>query len=246
MPRSLGPAAVRRRCDVSYVPDGLERHRLDLYLPAEPAGAAVVVVFHGGGLRNMSKERMAGVCRRLAAAGFVAAAPNYRLLEEAPYPAQVDDALAAVTWVGNGPAQLAGADATRPALLGASAGALLAQMVAARLGRQQVRCMVSVSGPSHLEILSVQGRHCNAVELAGPDFPPALLTHSRGDRIVPVDEARQLHRRLRELGVPAELLLYDGAGENHAIWKPTTQPPVLLDFLEARIHGFLTRHARGQ
>jgi acetyl esterase/lipase len=235
------PTAVREVLDVPYAGDGGPRHRLDLYLPGEPAGAAVVVVFHGGGLRDMSKQRMAGVCRRLAAAGFVAAAPNYRLLDDAPYPAQVEDALVAIGWVSAAPAQLAGAVAARPALLGASAGALLAQVAAARLGRQGVRCLVSISGPSHTEVLGLPAGRDNAVDLAGPDFPPALLTHSRADRIVPVDEACQLHRRLRELGVPAELLLYDGPGEDHAIWEPRIIPPVLLDFLEAKIHGFLIR-----
>jgi len=227
---------------VPYIDDGLARHLLDVHLPAEPAGAAVVMVIHGGSLRKLSKERMAGCSGQLARAGFVAVAPNYRLLDQADYPAPVDDVLAAFEWVRTGPPALGGADVSRVGVLGASAGSYLAQMMAAAVGASGLRCVVAVSGPSDVvHELPDGSRHC-PLERVSPDWPPVLITHNRNDGIVSAAHAEKLHAALGRSGVANELFLYSRSETDHGIWAPGADPPEFLDFLQQRYDAFLSRH----
>jgi acetyl esterase len=92
-----------------------------------------LIFFHGGGFVVGGLDSHDGLCRQLAAeGGFGVVAVAYRLAPEHPYPAAVDDALAAILWVGREAAAL-GLDAGRLAVGGDSAGALLAAVVTQRL-----------------------------------------------------------------------------------------------------------------
>jgi acetyl esterase/lipase len=80
--------------------------RLDLALAKRPADRLrpAVVVIHGGGWIEGDKSsfvvpRTPGNILEFAAAGFVAAAVNYRLSREAPYPAGLHDCQTAVRWL---------------------------------------------------------------------------------------------------------------------------------------------------
>jgi acetyl esterase/lipase len=232
-----------QKMTVPYMQDGDERHLLDVYLAPEPAAAPVVVVIHGGGLKALNKERMAGVSQRLADDGFCAVTPNYRLLQHAPFPAQLDDVLAVMEWIGARPYVLAKADCARVGVLGASAGAYLGQMASANLGKGRVRCLVSVSGPHGRRLLDGETRCDDTLGLIASDFPPTLITHSTKDKVVPVQHAEEFRAALEKAGIPHEALIYDHRPEtDHAIWVPETRPPVFLPFLEARIHSFLATH----
>ena len=93
-------AAPRELPDLPYVTGGSERQKLDLYLPAVPAGAParpLVVWVHGGGWEAGSRRDFPG--RMLVARGFVVASIGYRLSQEAKYPAQIEDVKAAVRWL---------------------------------------------------------------------------------------------------------------------------------------------------
>lgn len=221
--------------DVPYLDDGLERHLLDVFLPREPEGRPVVLVLHGGGLKHFSKERMSGVSRRLAEKGFGTVTPNYRLVQDAPWPAAFEDCLAAAEWLTAGPDALAGLDVSRTGVLGASAGGFLGQMLAGKLTKERVRCLVSVSGPSEVPRLGSEG----PLDLVGPDWPPTLITHNRNDRIVALRHAERLRDALEKAGVPVQAFIYGRPEEDHGIWVPETAPPVFLDFLEEKINGFL-------
>jgi len=90
----------------------------------------VVVHFHGGGwvLRNL--EVSDWLCSRVArGAQVVVVSVDYRLAPEHPFPAAVEDAVAATGWIARNAANIGG-DATRMAVMGDSAGANLAAVVA--------------------------------------------------------------------------------------------------------------------
>lgn len=91
-------------------------------------GAAVF--FHGGGWVLGGLDSHDTLCRELAArSGAVLVAVDYRLAPEHPYPAGLDDCAAATRWVAAHAAEL-GADGSRLAVVGDSAGASLAAGVA--------------------------------------------------------------------------------------------------------------------
>ena len=234
-----------QKLNIPYVENGDEGHLLDLYLPENSEGKPIVLVLHGGGLRALSKERMAGVSKRLTKFGFVVVTPNYRLIQHVPYPSQLADITLALEWMRNRPKALGRLDVSRIAVLGASAGAFLGQMFAGKLGKKRIRCLVSVSGPNDIKVQGpIKGNPC-ALDLATHEFPPTLITHNRNDQVVGVEHALIFHCRLKAAQVPVEILLYERpkrANQKlvHGIWKnPEATSPVFLDFLEKRIFAFL-------
>lgn len=73
---------------------------LDLFVPTGTGPFAVVVNIHGGGFALGSKEMLdSAVAQALLKAGIAIASINYRLSGEAPFPAAVLDAKAAVRFL---------------------------------------------------------------------------------------------------------------------------------------------------
>ncbi|WP_139811626.1 alpha/beta hydrolase, partial [Mycobacterium avium] len=94
------------------------------------AAQPVILYFHGGGYVVGSLDSHDSVCRRLAGTSdYAVLAPAYRLAPEAPFPAAVDDALAAANWLVEQASQLQ-LDASQVVVSGDSVGATLAMIVA--------------------------------------------------------------------------------------------------------------------
>jgi acetyl esterase len=106
-----------------------------LYRPV--AGPTPLVVYaHGGGWTIGSLDSHDRMCRRLAeGSGASVLALDYRLAPEYPWPASVDDTVAALGWVASAPAQLAGTNGV-VAVAGDSAGGTLAALACLRVRDQ--------------------------------------------------------------------------------------------------------------
>jgi acetyl esterase len=95
-----------------------------------------IVYLHGGGWCVGSLATYEPFCRALAnATGQIVIWVEYRLAPEAPYPAALEDTLAAWRWVSENYAEL-GADPARLSIGGDSAGGNLAAVAALSLRRQ--------------------------------------------------------------------------------------------------------------
>jgi acetyl esterase/lipase len=103
---------------------------LDAYLPADDEVHPAVVYIHGGGWRGGDKRGALHAVRGdiLIPAGVAIFAINYRLSGVAPYPAAVDDCLAAVRWIREH-ADEHNVDPDNMAVWGGSAGGHLALMM---------------------------------------------------------------------------------------------------------------------
>lgn len=126
------PAAQPARHGVEVIADVVYTgdQRLDVYRPAERSGPLpVVVYFHGGGFRAMSKDTHWLMGIAFARRGYVTVVADYRLAPRHPFPAAAQDACAAWLWAVAHVAELGG-DPTRMAVAGESAGANLAASVA--------------------------------------------------------------------------------------------------------------------
>ena len=122
------PAGIRVERDLEYARRGEQRLLLDLYLPekASESPLPVVVWVHGGGWNAGSKDRCPATF--LAADGFAVASINYRLSQEARWPAQIDDCREAIRWLRK-EAKGRGFDADHVGVWGGSAGGHLVALL---------------------------------------------------------------------------------------------------------------------
>jgi acetyl esterase/lipase len=131
--REQVPSGVRFVPDIAYRSDTGEAGLLDLAHPEDPGEdrRPALVFVHGGGWRAGSKRRPLFVLPMLqyAAQGYVTISVNYRLAQEAPFPAAVEDVKTAVRWLRVHAAEYH-VDPDRIGAYGNSAGAHLALMLA--------------------------------------------------------------------------------------------------------------------
>ncbi|WP_424138777.1 alpha/beta hydrolase [Roseomonas chloroacetimidivorans] len=153
--------------------DGEFRVPVRLYRPAAAAPGALMpclLFLHGGGWVLGSLETHDWVCRRLAReSGGCVLSVDYRLAPEHPFPAAVDDALAALRWLAREAGAL-GIDPARIALGGDSAGGNLAAVLAL-MGRD------GMAPPSIFQALLYPAVDLDVVEGGyGPRTPGMVLT----------------------------------------------------------------------
>lgn len=126
----LDPALVPQLEEVrdTTIPGGAGELRARVYRPA--AGPLpTIVFFHGGGWVIGDLDTHDLTCRTLARdADAVVVSVDYRLAPEHPFPAAIEDALAATRWVADHEAELGGAGIV--AVGGDSAGGNLSAVVA--------------------------------------------------------------------------------------------------------------------
>jgi len=120
------PEGVIVHRDLAYVSNGHERQKLDLYLPKGGRDLPLLIWIHGGAFRMGSKND--GVKTAYIAEGYAVASLDYRLSQDALFPAQIEDCKAAVRWL-RANAKSYGLDPARFAAWGPSAGGHLAAML---------------------------------------------------------------------------------------------------------------------
>jgi acetyl esterase/lipase len=77
-----------------------DAQKLDLYLPPSMSGPYPVIIWlHPGGYTGGDKEMAQSVLDCILERGYAVASMNYRLADEARFPAQIFDAKAAVRWI---------------------------------------------------------------------------------------------------------------------------------------------------
>ena len=116
--------------DLRYAADS-DSQVLDVYLPEAEGVYPVIVVCHGGGFK-FGDQAMSVIKPIFSAAterGYAVVSIDYRKSGEAPFPAALADAKAAVRWV-RANAEALGFDSENIAIWGESAGAYLSLMTA--------------------------------------------------------------------------------------------------------------------
>ncbi len=115
--------------DITYATYGTRELKLDLYRPASGHGPFPGIVFiHGGRWELGDKTEFSRQAAYLATKGYVSVSIDYRFSQEAPYPAAVYDAKAAVRWMRAHAGQYK-IDPNRIAAAGGSSGGHLAALL---------------------------------------------------------------------------------------------------------------------
>ena len=226
-------APVSRTANVSFGPG--KRDRLDIYRPRNANGVLPVIVFwHGGGWTDGKKGFYRFVGATLAQLGYVVVLPNYRVYPEVRFPSFLDDAARSVAWVEQHAAEYGG-DPHRIVLMGHSAGAHMAAMLAinhsylaqAGVDLHDIIGLIGLSGPYALapntDVLNTifsapyTTHDWQVIPYANSEVPPVLLIHGGADNLVWPSNSEDLARALRSRGVSVEVRIYPGKGHGDTV-----------------------------
>tara|TARA_A100001391_G_scaffold139233_2_gene97484 strand:- start:624 stop:1604 length:981 start_codon:yes stop_codon:yes gene_type:complete len=140
--KTVIPKAVLNKLDehldVTFAKYGDRTLELDIFRPKNaPEELPAIVCIHGGGWRKGAKINHRKVAQALAAQGYVTASIDYRLSEEATFPAHILDCKAAVRFL-RANAGKYGIDPDHIGAIGHSAGGHLAALLATSAGVEEL------------------------------------------------------------------------------------------------------------
>jgi acetyl esterase/lipase len=261
----------RSTADLAY--GDLLRQKLDVYLPSQPladkalavGGAPMVVFFYGGSWSNGDRADYRFVGEALATQGIVAVVADYRLSPEVRYPVFLQDSALATRWAFDN-AQKYGADPARIFVMGHSAGAYNAAMLAldtrwlggVGLSPAKLAGWIGLAGP--YDFLPIGDRKTR-VAFEWPDTPadsqalfhassatatsaPALLLAPLNDSLVDTQRSTVgMAQRLKSSGVRVESELFDTVSHVTIVATMASVLRSRAPVLE-RVTGFVKRNAR--
>lgn len=221
----------RPTLDVAY--GSLPRQRLDVYAPVASAPAAgwpVVVFFYGGSWTSGARADYRFVGEALAARGVLTLVADYRIHPEVRYPAFLEDSAKALAW-GLEHARALGGDPKRVFVMGHSAGGYNAAMLAldprwlAAAGHAPAELAGWIGLAGAYEFLPLGPDSPARPVFFHPDYPAgtqpidyprpdsrkAFLGVPQHDKVVsPERSTLAMAGKLRALGVPVQLKVYEG------------------------------------
>lgn len=257
-------SGITEHFDLVYVERGGEALRLDLMEPSgvDSALRPAVMCIHGGGWREGSRQGLRPLVAELARRGYVALTVSYRFAPKHPWPAQSEDVSAALAWLRENAARFR-VDRRRIGATGFSAGGQLSLMLGFRpdgeeRGDERVQAVVNYFGPTDMRSLrfsdfvndifrGLAGGGYEEKQKTYWDFSPVvhasrgdapvLTFHGTEDALVPVNQARLLHRELDRLGVPNVLDVLAGRGHGWGGDELERTKRRSLEFFDAYLKG---------
>lgn len=231
------------------------RQQLDLFRPlVDTRAVPLVVFFYGGGWTRGERASYRFVGEALAAHGVAVVIADYRLSPQVRYPQFVADCAQAVRWAFDHAADI-GADAGRLFLMGHSAGAYNAAMLAldprwlaqVGLAPQRLAGWVGLAGPyDFLPIRNPEAQIAFNWPATPPDTQPVahasaqaprslLLAAAKDDTVNPQRSTVGLARRLQAVGAPVRYQLFERVGHTGIVaalarplnWLAPVLPEVL-------------------
>lgn len=130
--------------DIVYEKKGKRELHLDHYKNHSGLVSPAIIMVHGGGWKSGDKKLMAPLASHLALKGYQCFAVEYRLSDEAKYPAAIHDVEAAVRFIKTHAKEYQ-IDPERIIILGASAGAQIATLVGC-LQEKSIHAIVNIDG----------------------------------------------------------------------------------------------------
>ncbi len=233
LPSQTLDAGVEAVKDIPYVEGTAEdKQKLDIYRPAGKSGLPVFFFLHGGAWRSGDRRLYPFFANRLVKEGFIAVIPSYRLAPKNPYPAQAEDAAAALAWTLKNIKEHGG-DPARVWVAGHSAGAHLGSLIlsdpkwleAQSVASAGVRGLLALSGIYDITILGDGGNSpifgsdrklweaASPIRFIHPGLPPVLVAYCQWDYASLPQQAESFHAALSAAGARSRLAYIPG--ENH-------------------------------
>ncbi|OXC75104.1 alpha/beta hydrolase [Caballeronia sordidicola] len=224
---AIPSSGYRKTSDIAYGSD--RRQVLDVYVPAaaSPEPRPVVVFFYGGSWQNGDRGNYLFVAQALTSRGYVAVLPDYRTYPETAFPGFVNDAAAATRWTRDHAHEFGG-DPSRLFVMGHSAGAHLAALIATdprylasqSMSKADLRGVIGLAGPydflpivdrTLLDVFPAATRaESQPINYVTGHEPPMFLAAGTDDTVVDPGNTDRLAAMLRKHGDSVEVRHYDG------------------------------------
>ena len=238
--------------DVEYKVTNEKALTFDLYLdPKITWRMPLVIYIHGGGWSGRTKEDGLVYAESFLKRGYAFATINHRLSGEAVFPAQIEDAKAAVRFF-RAHATEYHINPDRIGVFGHSSGGHLSSLLGTTNGdpafddgsnpnvSDAVQAVCDMSGPVNflapapamapllakllggtVEEKQELAKLASPINHVSSTSAPFLILHGENDPGVPVEESKEFFAALQKAGVPAQLVLLPGQPHNLNLWAHT-------------------------
>jgi len=203
--------AARVRC-ILNVPYGDDYwQKIDLFLPDGPVSEPmpVLLFFHGGNFTHGYKEWCSFMAPAITSLPAIFVSASYRLLGDAPYPAAIDDSLAAAALVRQMVTQYGG-DPERLFIGGHSAGGHIVSLMALRHEWRKTAGLPETAFKAAFPISVTFNKSMAEDGVVGPDAPlelaanamiPFYITWAENEKQIVRDTSREMTDALSRTGV---------------------------------------------
>lgn len=249
----------------SNVPSWYGATRRDLHMDViapknreNHAPCPAIVWFCGGAFRVMDRAVWMAEMVHYAEAGFVVASVEYRTGNEAIFPAQLEDAKAAVRFLRAHAGEFC-VDPEKIFAMGESAGGAIACLLGVTgepgqdssvcgvvdfYGLADMRISISEQEGNDIvppwmlkELLGVrysreQAEAASAICRVTPSAPPHMILHGTQDSTVPIGQSIAYYEKLVQNGVPALLLELEGAQHGDDLFCQNVVKDRVIAFLK--------------
>lgn len=242
--KKLIPENIEYLPNIVFGKGGTRNLLLTILKPKEISGQnlPVIIYVHGGGWQQNIKELGVIALIQFVNRGYICVPVEYRLSNEAKFPAQIQDVKCAIRFL-RANAQSYGIDPNRIAIFGESAGGHLAALAGTSGGvkkfegsggwgkySSRVQAVCDWSGSSYFPPDTTtnnaiyrlfDGTTADKIKLAkeaspltyiSQDDPPFLIFHGTNDAVVNMTQSDTLYKLLRKVHVDATLKLFEGGG----------------------------------
>ncbi len=208
------------------------RHQLDIYQPKEKISASrgqdkpVIFFIYGGAWKQGNKKDYKFIGHAFTQAGYRVVIADYRLFPQVKFPDFIHDSADAIAYIDQHSTQLLGDVSQGYILMGHSAGAHTAALLATdqkylqqRQVKLKLRALVALSGPYDLQlddpevvpIFTPIANEATAkpVRNVPANMPPVLLMHGRKDTRVKPYHTENFVTALQQAGIQPQVKWYD-------------------------------------
>ena len=182
----------------------------------------------------------------LATKGYAVASINYRYLQQADFPAQIEDCKAAIRWL-RANAKKYNFDADHIGVMGGSAGGHLVALLGTTGNvkdfdgyggntdqSSKVQCVIDLFGPLGIP-KDGGGRNGEIIPHISKDSAPFFIVHGDADKTVPINHSEQITAALKKAGVEVTFERIAGAGHGGKEFQTPALHKQYLEFFDKHL-----------